>query len=736
MRKVSLSLVILIFLIDCGREWNNPFDPSASITKSEWTPKNFNIEQTSLNSFQLNWEDVDANIEGYKIHRKVGGGPWIDNFIKISPDTQLVIDSTVEPKTSQLYSYKLVAYAGKNESKEVINTLYPSFPAVSNLQTTQISPSEVKIQWVDETDGEDGFYIDRLANSEYWTRLDTLPENSTVFYDSTTIINETNYYKVTAFYGTYRSEEATTDLNSIFQAPTDLTITKQSMGALKLNWTDNSEGEEGFCINRKVGDGSWIENYATVAQNITEYIDENVVPNVTYHYSIRAYHKDVKTSEIRESVNMAFSMPDNLHIDQENLYELNLIWNDNSEGEEGFKVYRQDEAGQWQLLTTTIYNFYTDENPHYGWNHYKLYAFFEEFKTDSLEKSLRNIIVNPNNLMADVVDATTVKLTWENFCHFNHKISVERKTIGGEFNQIALVNFGTNTYTDFDVDSTLTYEYAVRGFVDPYYSDFSNIDTIQIIPDLPFEMVEVVAGNFTYGQNDETQTIDYDYEIMKYEVTNEQYAIFLQEVFDNGKLSVTSNSVKGNYSGDDNFPQDSYLYYDLGDEDARIKFNNNKFFVISNYENHPVTEITWFGASAFAKYYHCSLPSEFEWEKAARGNTGHKYPWGNDFVSYYCNYHNSGDPFDNGTTPVGYYDGSNHGGYVTLDNRSYYGAFDMAGNVWEWTSDWNLSSTDKHTVRGGSWYNSESLIFAYYNSLSYNPTLGYGYVGFRLVKKY
>jgi len=95
----------------------------------------------------------------------------------------------------------------------------------------------------------------------------------------------------------------------------------------------------------------------------------------------------------------------------------------------------------------------------------------------------------------------------------------------------------------------------------------------------------------------------------------------------------------------------------------------------ANYDTHPVTEVTWEQAVTYAEWAGGRLPTEAEWEKAARGDDGRRYPWGNTTPSEQrLNYNdNVGD-----TTPVGSYP----------EGASPYGALDMAGNVWEWVADW------------------------------------------------
>ncbi len=271
-----------------------------------------------------------------------------------------------------------------------------------------------------------------------------------------------------------------------------------------------------------------------------------------------------------------------------------------------------------------------------------------------------------------------------------------------------------------------------------FFTSCENSTNPEETTSLNIHWINIPQGQFTWGSDDDSRSIEYDYEISKYEITNAQYLIYLEQALVSNDIVVTDITVEGFYEGETAFPAGTYEYLDLDGHDCGIVYSNGKFSIKSGYKDHPVVEVSWFGAFAFAHYYGWNLPTDEEWEKAARGNTGFDYPWGDTIDSTNANYWKSEDPYEKGvwkeyplTTPAGYFNGSIYNNFQTTDSPSPYGAYDMAGNVGEWTMN-DTTISRYRTVRGGNWDVIEDFLYTW-DQYKY-PASGQGYIGFRVCR--
>jgi formylglycine-generating enzyme required for sulfatase activity len=252
-----------------------------------------------------------------------------------------------------------------------------------------------------------------------------------------------------------------------------------------------------------------------------------------------------------------------------------------------------------------------------------------------------------------------------------------------------------------------------------YVSTTGN-EILRIVPEpvIPITWVQIEDPGFTG-------------EMSKYETTNAQYCQFLNEALASGDIAVSGNSVLGSNGTNPGADFMGQVYYNLtgtgnspfnGSSNggaSRINWTGGSFTVDSGFKNHPVTYVSWYGATAFCNYYGYRLPTEWEWQAVADYDGSYLYGPGPDMDNNQANYFGSVHP--DGTTVVGSF-----GTYG-------YGLADISGNVFEWTSSLYDSEHDYRVDRGGCWTYDKIRCSVLY--INYNSPYDMGYdLGFRVVQ--
>jgi formylglycine-generating enzyme required for sulfatase activity len=522
----------------------------------------------------------------------------------------------------------------------------PSAP--SGLTATAVSLSQINLSWTDNSDNEIGFIIERKAGTVgTYVPIGNVSADVTTFQDTTVICATTYYYRVKANNGEgdsdYSNEANATTSTCSTSAPNDpsnLQAAVLSSSEIDLSWQDNSNNEDGFIIERKIGSGGTYAEIATAGPGSTSYQDTQVVCAETYFYRVKAYgagysgYSNEANVTTGNCTGTTLAAPSGLTATVVQDTEITLLWVDNSDNETGFAVWRKTGAGGYTLITTT----------------------------------------GPD--VVSIVDGGLSPLTTYSY-------------------RVFAVN-GAGSSTGYSESSATTLALGVSA-----------------------SMVNIPAGCFdmgdAFGEGRANESPIHNvclsaFKMNVYEVTNAQY-----------KACVDAASCTA--------PGDS-------SSNTRSSYYGN-----ATYDNYPVIYVDWDQSKSFCQWTGGRLPTEAEWEYAVRGGlSGKRYPWGDDAP----------------TCTLGATNGVQNGMCSPQDTIAVgsfapngYGLYDMAGNVWEWVNDWfsdtyysssptqdpqGPSSGSDRVLRGGCWGISDPFNIRASVRGSNVQTYEWKYYGFRCVR--
>jgi|TARA_B100001971_G_scaffold174555_1_gene167899 hypothetical protein len=542
---------------------------------------------------------------------------------------------------------------------------------------------------------------------------------------------------------------------SDFPEPSNIWIEQLDAFSLRINWKvpkDNYNLVDGFIIETLFMDETIIANefdtYKDVENNYRKlilylsdssltvlpeendsiplfFIDDSASFKQYNYYRITIFNREVESYSVTSDSGIYFDLisPDNFTIDQLNDYQLKLSWN-NSNFSDGYTIERILASENDSIVFYTTDSTLTDSSynpsniiladslsvdglqPNKDYI-YSIYAFAEK---DGYSKRKSNKTANTGilNLMAPII-ADSIALNISSIRlyiadntfidKFDTLFVLKKDNVNWEcvdtllINSLDQIKFNGQYLVDIQTSANADFKLVVKGKINALAS---NIVTETPLDLAGFTFVE--GGNFIYSVTNNDTNITSFY-ISNYEFTG----------------IANFPSEKGN------FPEDNISWVDA-------------VLICSTLNNQ------------YGNEYSFRLPSEEEWEYAASWDIflllGFDYPWQSNSISgNNANYMNSGDPFDNGITPTGYYNGSN----VTIDSFSSFGVYDMGGNILEWCGSGNLND-DLNEISGSSYIGNDSIKpmrgGGYWHSpndlkttdhFSYGPEIHVPGFGFRIV---
>jgi len=479
-----------------GDYGETPLIDSIYVSRRPVAPGNLILTRISDKSFNLFWDDLASNETKYEVWRQDGAN---NAFIKIKDLLGNTISTNDIVNSDYInYGYKVRAINGFGKSafsNIVYSSGIPGGDAPTNLKGEALGASTIQLTWQDNSDTEDGFVLERTNPATgYFERLVVLPRNTEEYFDIDLSPLTTYKYRVASFktssISAYSNVVTVSTYGTDVAAPSNLIANFDPIAqAVKITWKDNTVFENGTIVERKETINGEFEVIGTTKTDVNTFLDENILINQLYYYRARftttegfnTTYSNVDTAYVYDAPPIA---PSDLNITKFSNTKYGLWWEDNSDDEEGFEIWRKTgTTGTYTLLkkllqNTTAFNDSVVSGVVY---YYKVRAFRNPtYSSFSNEVNTDNgsviLYPYPSNLSYQIINSKDVKLSWTNDATDELQIIVERKLQSEtEFKEVKRLAPGTTTWTDNSgLSNNLTVYYRFKSKYSQAESEYTN----------------------------------------------------------------------------------------------------------------------------------------------------------------------------------------------------------------------------------------------------------------------
>ncbi len=321
-------------------------------------PSNLTASVPGTATVSLAWNDNSNDEDGFKIERRTSSGVF-SMITTVAQNIHSYDDAGLSAGTT--YIYRVRAYKGTLNSiysnVASAKTQVPPPAAPGNLTAMPQGGTTISLAWSDNSSDEEGFKIERKTGSGGFSEIITTGKDIHSYNDTGLSAGATYVYRVRAYRGAvnsgYSNEAAATTPVPPPTAPSSFTASAASASTISLTWSDNSSEEDGFKIERKAGSGGFSE-ISAVGKDSESYLDINLSTGIAYVYRVRAFKGTLNSNysaEVSVTIQVQPPMaPSNLTAIPQGGTTIFLAWNDNSSDEDGFKIERKTDNGNFSEI--------------------------------------------------------------------------------------------------------------------------------------------------------------------------------------------------------------------------------------------------------------------------------------------------------------------------------------------------------------------------------------------------
>jgi hypothetical protein len=320
------------------------------------SPNGLQAVLSASSKISLSWLDNSDETE-FIIERKTNSEDYVP-VATTAANTTFWVDTSISSNNQYTYRVKASNLSNESNYSNEASAVITSLVAPSSLAVSVISDSDAALTWVDTSSSESGFEIwKKEGNAGTWQKLTTVGTNITSYTDKGLSQNTTYYYKVRSYINTSNiysdfSNEASTII-AVIAPPDNLQIEILSSTQINLSWTDNSDNETTFIIERKTGETETWSPIAILNADTSQYVSMGLSPDTQYYYRVRASDDINNVSALSEEVGVITEAPvppSNLAAQAVSSNQISLSWAYTGSDLDGFIIERQSSSNAFSEI--------------------------------------------------------------------------------------------------------------------------------------------------------------------------------------------------------------------------------------------------------------------------------------------------------------------------------------------------------------------------------------------------